>query len=44
MNAAVNLVLIVLAGYLVSSTMFRDTSIAKLPEQGGLYKAVLAAG
>lgn len=44
MNAAVNLVLIVFIGFLVSSTMFRDTTIAKLPEQGGLYKAVLAAG
>lgn len=44
MNAAVNLVLIICAGYLVSSIMFRDTSIAKLPEQGSLHKTVLAAG
>ena len=44
MNAAVNLILIVFAGFLVSSIMFRDTSIAKLPDQGSLHKAVLAAG
>ncbi len=44
MNAAANLVLIVFAGYMVSITMLRDTSIAKLPEQGSLHKAVLAAG
>ncbi len=44
MNAAVNVVLIIFAGYLVSSIMLRDTSIAKLPEQGSLHKAVLAAG
>jgi hypothetical protein len=44
MNAAVNLVLLVVIGYLVSLSMFRDTSIAKLPDQGGLHKVVLAAG
>lgn len=44
MNAAINLTLIVVAVYLVSSTVFRDNSIAKLPEQGSLHKAVLAAG
>ncbi len=44
MNAAVNFVLIIFAGYLVSFTMFRDTSIAKLPAQGSLHKVVLAAG
>lgn len=44
MNAAVNLLLIVFAVILLSTVMFRDTSIAKLPEQGSLHKAVLAAG
>ncbi len=44
MNATVNLILIVFAVYLLSIAVFRDTSIAKLPEQGSLHKAVLAAG
>jgi len=44
MNTTINLVLIVVAGYLVSLTVFRDTFIAKLREQGGLHKVVLAAG
>lgn len=43
-NISANLILVLLAGYLLSFTMFRDTSIAKLPEQGSLHKVVLAAG
>jgi hypothetical protein len=43
-NFSVNLILVLVAGYLLSFTMFRDTSIAKLPEQGSLHKVVLAAG
>ncbi len=44
MNAAFNFILILVAGYLVLTMLYRDTSIAKLPEQGGLQKATLAAG
>lgn len=44
MKVAVNLALILVIGYLVSFMFFKDTSIAKLPAQGSLHKAVLAAG
>ncbi len=44
MNAAVNLLLILIIGYLVFTMLFKDKSIAKLPDQGGLHKATLAAG
>ncbi len=44
MTAAFNSVLILIAGYLVLTMLYKDTSIAKLPDQGNLQKATLAAG
>lgn len=44
MKATLNLILIVYAGYLVFNMFFKDTAIAKLPDQGNLHKATLAAG
>lgn len=44
MNTALNIVLLLFAGYLVYMTLFKDTAIAKLPDQGNLHKATLAAG
>lgn len=41
---AVNLCLLLIAGFWLSGMLFKDTSIAKLPEQGKLHKATLAAG
>lgn len=44
MNGPLNFILLLVAGYLVCIMLFKDTTIAKLPEQGNLHKAVLAAG
>ncbi|MBX9693515.1 MAG: peptide-methionine (S)-S-oxide reductase MsrA [Cyanobacteria bacterium] len=44
MNAAINVLLILITGFFLCSLLFRDMSRAQLPAQGNLNKATLAAG